>query len=192
MQWSCVSGQWRMTQNWREIDLSVQNWHEVFDECWPEHSKISKNCPLMDCFWRKYIIFELKMYRGVMFGGTEYWCKIWRKTDLCFQKWHEEFSKFSPGTFENLKIRWLWCDPFIQSRKYMSLKFAWQLGVVTTNNDAKFEEELTFHDNEEWCRIWSGIDLSVQNWRKEFTNFDPSIGKSQKFALYWASFDQII
>ena len=31
----------------------------------------------------------------------------------------------------------------------MSLKFAWQLGVVTTNNDAKFEEELTFHDNEE-------------------------------------------
>ena len=31
-----------------------------------------------------------------MFDGTEYWCNIWRKTDLCFQKWHEEFSKFSP------------------------------------------------------------------------------------------------
>ena len=31
-----------------------------------------------------------------MFDGTEYWCNIWRKTDLCFQKWHVEFSKFSP------------------------------------------------------------------------------------------------
>ena len=30
-----------------------------------------------------------------MFNGTEYWCNIWRKTNLCFQKWHEELSKFS-------------------------------------------------------------------------------------------------
>ena len=81
---------------WRGIDLSVQNWHEEFDKFWPEHSKISKICTLMDCFWPKYIMFELKKYRGVMFDGTEDWCKIWRKTDLCFQKWHEEFSKFSP------------------------------------------------------------------------------------------------
>ena len=50
----------------------------------------------MGCFWSKYIIFDLKMCRGVMFDGTEYWCKIWKKTDLCFQKWHKEFSKFSP------------------------------------------------------------------------------------------------
>ena len=27
-------------QNWRPINLSVQNWHEEFDEFWPEHSKI--------------------------------------------------------------------------------------------------------------------------------------------------------
>ena len=31
-----------------------------------------------------------------MFDGTEYWCNIWRKTDLWFQKWHEKFSKFLP------------------------------------------------------------------------------------------------
>ena len=31
-----------------------------------------------------------------MFDATKYWYKIWRKTDLSFQKWHEEFSKFSP------------------------------------------------------------------------------------------------
>ena len=28
--------------------------------------------------------------------STEYWCNILRKTDLCFQKWDDEFSKFSP------------------------------------------------------------------------------------------------
>ena len=29
------------------------------------------------------------------------------------------------------------------------------------------------HDNEEWCKIWRGIDLSVQNWHKEFDKFWP-------------------
>ena len=37
-------------------------------------------------------MFELKKYREVMFDGTEDWCKIWRQTDQCFLKWHEEFS----------------------------------------------------------------------------------------------------
>ena len=45
---------------WRGIDLSVQNWHGEFDEFWPEHSKVSKSCTLMVCFWLKFIIFELK------------------------------------------------------------------------------------------------------------------------------------
>ena len=43
-----------------------------------------------------YNVWAKKKYRGVMFDGTEYWCNIGRKTDLFFQKWHEEFSKFSP------------------------------------------------------------------------------------------------
>ena len=29
-----------------------------------------------------------------MFDGNEDWCKIWRKTVLCFQKWQEEFGNF--------------------------------------------------------------------------------------------------
>ena len=88
------------TEEWckisRGIDSSVRNWHEKFKEFWPEHSKISRICPLVGCLWPKYIIFELTKYRGVMFDGTENWCKIWRKTDMCFQKWHEEFGNFSP------------------------------------------------------------------------------------------------
>ena len=80
---------------WRWFDLSFQNWHEGFDEFWPEHSKVSKICTLMGSFWPKCIMFKLKRYRRVMFDGTEGWCKIWRKTDLCFQKWHEKLGKFS-------------------------------------------------------------------------------------------------
>ena len=81
---------------WRGIDLSFQNWHEEFDKFWPEHSKILKVCTLMGFFWTKYIMFKLKKYREVLLDGTEYWCNIWRKTDMCFQEWHEGLSKFSP------------------------------------------------------------------------------------------------
>ena len=56
----------------RGIDLSFQDWDEDSLEFWPEHSKISKICILMGCLWSKYIMFELKKYRGVMFDGNEY------------------------------------------------------------------------------------------------------------------------
>ena len=37
-----------------------------------------------------------KKYRGVIFRDTEEWSKIWRKSDLRFGIWHEEFRKSSP------------------------------------------------------------------------------------------------
>ena len=85
----------------RGIDLLFQLWHEDFDELWPDHLKISKICTFMGCLWAKYIIFELKKYRGVMFDDSAYWYKIWRKTDFCFQKLYEEFGNFLP---EHLKV----------------------------------------------------------------------------------------
>ena len=39
-------------------------------------------------------VWAKKVQRSI-FDGIEYWCKIWRKTDLCFQKWLKEFGKFS-------------------------------------------------------------------------------------------------
>ena len=71
-----------------------------------KHSKISNICTLMRCFWPKYIMFEVKKDRVLVlvFDGTENWCKVWRKTDLCFQKWHEEFGKFSPGHSKASKL----------------------------------------------------------------------------------------
>ena len=88
------------------------------------------------------MLFELQKYRGVIFHDTEGICKFCRKTGLWFEKRLEKFGKFSP---EHLKVSklGLWWDPFVQSRKGMTLKLAEELCVTTMKNNAKFEEELT-------------------------------------------------
>ena len=90
--------------------------------------------------------------------------QILKKTDLWFEKRIEKFGKFLP---EHLKVSklGLWWDPFVQSRKCMSLKFTEELCVMTMKNDTKIEEELT-------CRF--KIDM------RSFTNFDPSVWKPKK------------
>ena len=105
-----------------------------------------------------------------MFHDTEDWCKIWRKTNLWVGKWHEEFDDILPEHSKFSKLG-LWWDPFIQSTKFMGLKFAEEteeVCVMTMKNNAEFKDELT-------CRF--KID------RRNLTNFDPSTEKSQKFAL---------
>ena len=61
---------------WRGTDLSFQSWHEEFDEFWPERLKVSKIFILMISFRAKYILFELKKYRRVIFHETEDGYKI--------------------------------------------------------------------------------------------------------------------
>ena len=85
----------------RGIDLSFQNWHEEFDEFWTEHLKVSKIFMLMCSFWAKYILLQLKKYRGVTFHETEEGYKIWRGINLSFKNWDKEFDKFWP---ERLKV----------------------------------------------------------------------------------------
>ena len=89
---------------WRGTDMSCQNWHEEFDKFWPEHLKVLKIFILMGSVWAKYILFELKKYRGVMFHDTEEEYKIWREIDLSFQNWHKEFDKFWPEHSKASKI----------------------------------------------------------------------------------------
>ena len=57
-----------------------------------------KICTLMGSFWLKYIMFELKNYRGVTRYYTEDRWKLWREIDLWFHKWHEEFGEFHRST----------------------------------------------------------------------------------------------
>ena len=104
--------------------------------------KILKISTLIGSFCAKYVTFHLKKPKGVIFHDTEEWCKIWRKTDLWFRKWLEEFGKLLPKCLKVSKLG-LWWDPFIQSTKCMSLKITEELSVITMKNDTKFEEELT-------------------------------------------------
>ena len=110
------------TEEWCKIskntNLLFENWQEL-GELWSKHSKVSKICNLIGPFCAKYITLDLKKYRGVIFNDTEESFKIWRKTDLWFGKWHEEFGKFSPEYLEASKLG-LWCGPFVKSRKLMS------------------------------------------------------------------------
>ena len=75
--------------------------------------------------------------------------------------WNRQFGKFSP---EHLKVSnlGLWWDPFVQSRKHMTLKFTEELFVMTMKKNAKFEKELTSHFN---------TDM------RNLTNFDSSTRK---------------
>ena len=59
---------------------------------------------LMGSFWAKYIFFELKKYRRVIFHETEGGCKIWKGIDLSFQNWHKEFDRFWPEQSKVSKI----------------------------------------------------------------------------------------
>ena len=85
--------------------------------------------------------FWPKKYRGVIFHDTKESCKIWRKADLWFGKWHKENGKISP---EHLKVSklGLWCGPYIQSRKSMSLKFTEELCVMIKKKKKKIIQNL--------------------------------------------------
>ena len=129
--------------------------------------KILKISFLIGSFYANYIKLDLQKYRGVIFHDTEDRCKIWRKTDLWFRKWHEEYGKFSPEHSKVSKVG-LWWGPFLQSRKCTSLNHTEELCVMTMKNDAKFEKELTSR---------------VKNRHEDFDKFWLEHSKVQNFAL---------
>ena len=50
--------------------------------------KVSQICSLIGPIRALYITFDLQKYRGVIVHDTEESCKISRKSDLWFGKWH--------------------------------------------------------------------------------------------------------
>ena len=113
-----------------------------------------------------YIVWATKVQRsylwwhwGVMQILKKNWLVLWKKT------W--EFGKFSPELLEVSKLE-VWWDPFVQSRKGMTLKFTEELCVITMKNIAKFEKELTFP-----------FKTDMRN----LTNLNSSTPKPKKIAL---------
>ena len=56
--------------------------------------KILKNLHFHGLLLSKVYNVWAKKVQKSMFDSTEDWCKIWRKTELCFPKWYEDFGKF--------------------------------------------------------------------------------------------------
>ena len=83
------------------------------------------------------------------------------------KKRHDKLGKFSPDHLEVSNLG-LWWDPFVQSRKDVTLKFTEELCVMTMKKNAKFDKELTSH-----------FKADMRN----LTNFDSSTQKSKKIAL---------
>ena len=141
--------------------MSFQNWYKDFDKFSPEQSKVPKFFILMDFFWAKYILFNLKKYRGVIFHETEDGHKISRRINLSFKNWHKEFDKFR---LEHSKV------PIF----LILMDFFWAKYILFK---LKKYKEVLFHETEQRYKIWRGFNLTLQNYHKEFDKFWPKQSK---------------
>ena len=124
--------------------------------------KLYQICTLIGSFCWKYKNFQLKNCSRVMYHDIEDWCKIWRKTDLLFQKW-QEFGKFKS---EHSKVSKIFTLIYHVRATYITfdLKSREVLSFMTLKSHVKFEENL--------C---SGLENDMRN----LANFHQSIQKSQ-------------
>ena len=120
---------------WRGIDVSFQNWNEEFDEFRLENLKVSNFALYWAPFDQKYVLAE-KVQRSyvsshwrVMQNLNKNWFVVW--------KW-QKFGKFLPEHLKISKLGLSW-DPYIRSRKCMSLKFTEEFCIMTMKNNAKFQ-----------------------------------------------------
>ena len=129
----------------------------------------SKIFILMCSFWAKhsYIVWAKKSTEELSFMKLRSSYANFEEKLTSGLKKDEKFGKFSPEHLKVSKLK-LWWDPFVQSRKGMTLKFTEELCVMTMKNNAKFEEELTCH-----------FKTDIRN----LTNFDSSTRKSEKIPL---------
>ena len=132
----------------------------------------------------------MKKYRRVMFHDTEEWCKVWRKTDSWFQKWHEEFGEFSPNHskvqkfhFDGLflsKVYEVWAKKI--QRSYLSwhwtvmqnLNKPWPCGfkngmrnLVNLNASSGKSENLHFDVLDFPLLVWSCPNSLCDFWNQE-------------------------
>ena len=102
----------------------------------------SENLTLMGYFSPKYMRFELKKSRGIIFHDTAQWYKIWIKPGLVVSK----IAWGTGGTFirapKSLKILHRW-TLFVQSIYSFSSKISEELCVMTLKGVAKFKRKMT-------------------------------------------------
>ena len=153
---------------WRGIEFSFQNWHKEFDKSWAKHLEVSKILILMGSFWAKYILFELKKYRGIIFHQTEEGYKVWRGIKLSFQNWHKEFDKS-------------WAEHSKVSKIFILMGSFW---AKYTLFELKKYRGVIFHETEEWDKIWRKTGLLLGKWHEEFCKFSTEHLKVSKLEVW--------
>ena len=96
--------------------------------------KVAKIFILMGSFWAKYISFQLKKYREIIFHETEGY-KTWRGINLLFQNWHKKFDKFWSEHFKSLKnfcFNWVLVTKkyIVWATKVQASYLSWHWGVL--------------------------------------------------------------
>ena len=159
-----------------EVSCHFKTETRNLNKFWSEPLKVSKIFILMCSVWAKYIFFELKKYRGVIFYETEEEYRICKGIDLSFQNWQKEFDKCWPG---HLKV------PNI----FTWIGFFWAKYILF---ELKKYREVISLETEEGYNICRGINWSFQNWHKEFDELWPEHSKVSKiFTLmdsFWANY----
>ena len=72
--WNVVSYFYDM-KNFVNFQSNTQNSENFTLKLWKYQFEMCSFCP-------KYMRFKLQKYRGVIFHGTEYWCKIWINANI--------------------------------------------------------------------------------------------------------------
>ena len=103
------------------------------------------------------------------------WCKIWRGTDLCFEKWHEEFGEFWSNS---RKSQHLHINGLLMTKVYNV--WAKQLKRSYVSWHWRMMQYLK-------KKLTSGLKNDIRN----LVNFHASSHKSE-CALWWACFVQSI
>ena len=135
-------------EEWCKVCIS--KWTSGIWQFSSEHLKASKIFVLMCSFWTKYILFELKRYKGIIFHETEEGYKIWRGIDLSFQNWYKEFDKFWPEHLNVSKVFTL-MGPFrakyvlFERRKVQRSCLSWnRRGIVNLKRNGIVVSKLTY------------------------------------------------
>ena len=97
----------------------------------------SKNVTSMGYFCPKYLRFELKKHREVIFHNTEQWCKIWINPDLVFSKMAWGIGWTFMRALKNLQNCAL-------IGSFCSKHIMFQIGHF---------RGIMCHDTERWCKI---------------------------------------
>ena len=146
---------------WIKVSSSFLNWHKEFDKIWPEHLKVSEIFILLSSFWAKYIFFELKKRRGIIFHQAEERYKIWREINVTFGSWHKEFDKFWP---EHSKV----------SKNFILMGSYWAKYILV---ELKKYRWIMFHETEDTTFLEEST-CSFKIGIRNLTKFDPSTRKS--------------